>query len=319
MTERVVLLCATRRGLRFLKRLRDLLPDHGLDVVSFREESWEPPFVDEIAAYCQSHDLGFLEAKQVDHERFRSFWEREPTRLLLAVNWRYMVGETVLARPACGAFVFHDSLLPGYRGFSPTVWAVINGEELLGVSLVRMVAEVDAGPLVDQEVCRISNDDTIASILPRIDDAYFALLDRNIQALISGRATERPQDHSQASYTCRRLPQDNEIVWSGTTRQVLNLIRAVSRPYPGAYTWLAEARFRVWAARELADTPRYVGRVPGRVVEIREGEGVVVLTGDGCLLLTEVESEDAPPQCPSRLISSIATTLGRNPGEVRRG
>ena len=307
-----MLLCATRRGLRVLQRLRALLPDDRLDVVSFREEPHEPPFLDDIASFCATHCVAFREARRVEQESLGAFWDEAPIELLLAVSWRYIIDEGFLARPQRGAWVFHDSLLPKYRGFSPTVWAIMNGEQRIGVTLARMVAAVDAGPIADQERCAdLTAEDTIATVIPRIDKAYLALLERNIHGMLAGSIATSPQDHETASYGCRRVSADNEMVWSRPTRQLHNLVRAVSRPYPGAFTWFGGALLRVWAARVPEDAPCYTGRVPGRVVDVRPGEGIVVLTGDGSLLLTEVQLADGAPCCPSSIVTSVSTTLGR--------
>jgi methionyl-tRNA formyltransferase len=306
---RIALLCATHRGYRFLQKLLALVPDAELFVFSFREEPWEPPFVDDIRTLAESHGHRFFTARNVGSPRWRSFWETTPLDLMLVVSWRYLIPPEVFRRPRQGTFVWHDSLLPAYRGFSPTVWAILNGEDHTGVTLFEMAEEVDSGDIVDQERVPIGPDDPIRVVMERVTEAYLTLLERNLEALLAGTAPRRPQDPSRATYTCKRLPQDNRIDWKAPTAAVYNLIRAVSAPYPGAYTFLDGRKLIVWAARRLPDAPRYVGRVPGRVVEVRPGEGVVVLTGDGALLLTEVQPEGMPPVCAAEVLQSLSQTL----------
>lgn len=148
----VVLQCATRRGYQFLKKLIELLPDADLTVFSFPEEPWEPPFLKDILELSRSKDFQFVETRQVHNKSLRQFWEGSTVDLMFAVSWRYLIPERIYSRSRLGTFVFHDSLLPEYRGFSPTVWAMINGEDHTGVTLFEMAEATDSGDIVDQEV-----------------------------------------------------------------------------------------------------------------------------------------------------------------------
>lgn len=304
------LLCAAHRGYLFLERLSELLPHAELTVVSFREEPWEPPFLDDIAALAAARGARFFEAKHVGADPVRAFWDSTPVDLAFAVSWRYIVPSHVFRRPRLGTFVFHDSLLPEYRGFSPTVWAIINGEDHTGVTLFEMSEEVDAGDIVAQERVPIGPDEPIGVVLERVTATYLRLLEQHLGALLTGRAPRRPQDHARATYTCKRLPEDNRIDWTAPARRIYDLIRAVGPPYPGAYTSLAGQRLTVWGARGGAASRRYVGAVPGRVVGVRPGEGSVVLTGTEPLLLTSVQLESGPATCAADVLNRVGSTLG---------
>jgi methionyl-tRNA formyltransferase len=306
---RIVLLGATRRGYLFLQKLSALRPDSELIVFSFREEAHEPPFVDDIRDWTLAQGGQFHEAKSVGSRRWASFWDTTPIDLMFAVSWRYMIPPEVYRRPRRGTFVFHDSLLPAYRGFAPTVWAILNGEDHTGATLFEIAEEVDSGDIVDQQRVPIGTDDSIADAMERVTQAYLGLLERNLDRLLDGSAPRHPQDHSRATYTCKRLPDDNRIDWSASTRDIYNLIRAVSQPYPGAFGYLGDRKVRIWSAQVLADYPRYVGKIQGRVVEVRPGEGTVVLTGDGALLLKQVQLEGSAVVCASDVLTSPSQTL----------
>lgn len=307
----IVLLCATRRGYLFLQELVDLVPGEKITVFSFREEPWEPPFMNDIRQFTLARGGQFCEARQVGAPHWTQFWESTAVDLMLAVSWRYIIPAPVYRRARMGTFVFHDSLLPEYRGFSPTVWAILNGEDHTGVTLFEVSGEVDASDIVDQESVPIGPDDTIAVVVESVTQTYLDMLRRNLSSLIDGTANRRPQDQSRATYTCKRLPEDNRIGWASSSDTIYNLIRAVSAPYPGAYTYLSGQRMRVWAARRLESYRRYVGRIPGRVVEVVRGEGSVVLTGDGALLITQVQLEGGVIACASDVLISLSQTLGR--------
>lgn len=305
---RIALLCATRRGARFLERLVALAPHAELTVVSFPEEPGEPPFLADIRALAARHGARFAETRQVGSVRHAALWEPAPD-VLIAVSWRYMVPPQVYERARHGAYVFHDSLLPAYRGFAPTVWAVANGEDHTGVTLFEMTEAVDSGAIVDQRPIPIGPDDTIAEVMERVTSVYLTLLDANLAFLLDGSAARRAQDHSLATYTCKRVAADGRIDWSASSRAIHNLVRAHTRPYWGAFTSLDGRECRIWEARVVIDPPVYVGRVPGRVVEVRAGTGVTVLTGDGALLVKTVQL-DGDPVAASEVLRPVGLTLG---------
>ena len=307
----IVLLCATDRGLQFLGKLVAMLPAGArLTVVSFREEPVEPPFLEAVKGAATSAGARFFETRKVAGPAMADFWGGEKVDLMLAVSWRYMIPRGIYERPKFGTFVFHDSLLPAYRGFAPTVWALANGEDHTGVSLFRISEEVDAGDIVAQRRIAIGPDDTIAAVLSAVTQTYLQLLDENFTALASGTARATPQNHAAASYTCKRLPADSAIDWATDTARMHNLIRAVGHPYSGATTTLASRPLLVWKAERIA-AKNYAGRVPGRVVEVLPGKGSIVLTGDGALLLTRVQAEGGEEQCAAAVLDSISMTLGR--------
>lgn len=308
---RIVLLIATRRGYLFLKKMLELLPNSDLIVFSFKEESWEPPFINDIHELTLSHEGQFFEAKQVGNDQFSLFWKSKPIDLMIAVSWRYIIPTHIFNIARIGTFVFHDSLLPEYRGFSPTVWSIINGEDHTGVTLFRISEQVDCGDIIDQERIPIHPDDMIADVMDRVTQAYLHLLERNFDKLANSKVTQHPQNSSLATYTCKRIPEDNLIDWSLSTDSIYNLIRAVSAPYPGAYTSLFGEKLIIWSAQILQDPRKYVGSVPGRVVEIRPGEGTIVLTGNGSLLITRVQIHGEGISCACDVLNSINMTLGR--------
>src|SRR5207237_1403862 len=153
------------------------------------------------------------EAKQVGAPKWNSFWPSASCDVLFAVSWRYLIPSGVYRRAARRAFLFHYSLLPPYRGFSPTLWAILNSEKETGVTLFQMADQVDASPTIAQQRVPIGPDDDVASVMERINEAYLQMLEMSLPALLSGTTCSSPQDESRATYTCRRLPEDNEISW----------------------------------------------------------------------------------------------------------
>lgn len=303
-----MVLCATRRGLAFLERLHQLCPRDTLTVVSFPEAPGEPPFLDDITAFAASHGARMFVTRDVESAACADMWG-EPVDLLFMVHWRYLLAPGTLSR-ARSAVVLHDSLLPRYRGFSPTVWAIVNGEHEAGATLLHAAEDFDTGDIIDQEAVPIGADDTIADVFERTTGAYLRLLERNIDALKDGRSPRRAQDEAQATYTCRRVADDNRIDWSQSAVAIHDLIRGCTRPYPGAFTFEGGRRVTIWSSRPNPIPWRYVGVVPGRVVRVVPNEGIVVLTGDGTLMIRDVRVDGGADQCAADVFRSLSTTFG---------
>jgi len=211
--------------------------------------------------------------------------------LILSVYYRNMISSKILPLAPLGAFNMHGSLLPKYRGRAPINWAVLHGESRIGMTLHRMVKSADAGSIVDQEGVEIGPRDTAEQAFRKVLPCARRALARQIDALLAGTAKETPQDESQVTYFGGRKPEDGRILWTQTSAQIFNLIRAVTDPYPGAFSDVGPARLMVWWAEP--DAPEARGK-RGRPGEILSVAPLVVATGDGALELTRIEWRGAP-------------------------
>lgn len=206
--------------------------------------------------------------------------------LILSVYYRHMISPRILALPRLGAFNLHGSLLPKYRGRAPINWAVLHGEPRIGMTLHRMVKAPDAGAIVDQEGVDLGPRDTAEQAFRKVLPCARRVLARQIDALLAGTARETPQDEAQATYFGGRKPEDGRIAWTQSSARIFNLIRAVTDPYPGAFTEVDGARLMVWWAEP--DSPATRGRrgAPGEVLSVAP---LVVATGNGAIELTKTE------------------------------
>lgn len=310
----IVLLCATDRGCQFLEKVVTLFPKSRISVFSFPETPWEPRYLERLRSRTASLGGSFFETRHVGDPLWKDFWEKEKVDALFAIHWRYLVPRSVYEKATRGAYVFHDSLLPKYRGFSPTVWAVANGEVETGATLLRMADPIDTGDIVDQIPVPVGPEEKIESVMKKVTQAYMELASRHIPRILANEVTCRPQDHSLASFACKRTPADNEIDWTCPSRTVLNLIRAVSSPYPGAFSFLNGKKIIVWDAAAASLPQPLVGSVPGRVIGVRPSEGSWVATGDGAILLKVVQEGDSPSVPAEKILNRLNETL--RPGGI---
>ena len=212
---------------------------------------------------------------------------------LFSCYYRHMLKKPLLDLPRLGALNLHGSLLPRYRGRCPVNWVLIQGEKETGVTLHYMVEQPDKGEIVAQKRVPIDPEDTARTLFAAMTAAAGELMAEVYPALREGTAPRIPQDQSQASYFGGRGPEDGRIDWQKPSQEIYNLVRAVTHPYPGAFTTLKGRKLYIWWGRALA--ARDLAReAPGRVVAPLPGEGLLVETGQGHFLITQAQWEGEP-------------------------
>jgi len=204
--------------------------------------------------------------------------------VIFSFYYRKLLKREILQLPPLGAFNLHGSYLPYYRGRCPVNWVIINGERETGVTLHRMVEEPDAGDIVGQRRVPIDFYDTAFSLYKKLCCEAASLLDEFLPLIKEGRIVTRPQDLEKGSYYGGRRPEDGRIDWQKSALSIYNLIRAVTHPYPGAFTFLGGEKVMVWwAYPEEEDIPAEAGTV------LVEKGMAYVATGSGRIRLAEIE------------------------------
>lgn len=200
--------------------------------------------------------------------------------LLVVVGWTRLLKPPLLAVPRRGCIGFHASLLPGNRGRAPVNWAILRGERVTGNTMMFLDADVDTGDIVDQVEVPIGPRDTCATVYEQVGRAGAWMLARHLPALLDGTAPRRPQPRG-GDVLPRRTPEMGVVDWTRTAPELHDWVRALTLPYPGAFTSVAGRRVMLWSAR-VAAVP--TGAEPGTVVAVRT-TGVQVATGAGDLVV----------------------------------
>lgn len=306
-TMKIVVFAGTKVGWVGLSALAEAGADIDCVFVDDEHVHETEQFSLDIIKRCEQQNIPYKRNARLSD--IVAFFEERSVDYLFCFGYRRMLPEKVVSCVRGAACSTHFSLLPKYRGFAPVNWAIINGEDTCGVSLFHMASEMDAGDVVDQREVPIGPTEYAGDVMENCLITLRDLLIENWTDFKTGSVKRAPQDHGQATYTCARNPEDGEIDWTQPTRKIFNLIRGLSAPFPGAYTLLNGQPLVIWSA-EPYELPLYVGRIPGKVVRIEKGYGVVVLTGDGAVLLREVTYESEKRR-PDQVIKSIRVTLGR--------
>ena len=260
-----------------------------------------------VRRLAEEHGLPVFAPEQVNApawvERIRAL---QPD-FLFSFYYRKILSPEILALPRRGALNLHGSLLPKYRGRCPVNWVLIHDEHQTGVTLHYMEAKPDRGDIVAQQAVTITDADTALTLFHKITAAAAQLLRLTYPRLCDGTAPRRPQGAAQASYFGGRRPEDGRIDWSQTDRQIFNLVRAVTRPYPGAFTHLNGRKLYVWQAQQLAGDPQVeapAGTVVSTVPDLH------VQTGRFPIQLTRVQFEHDDEVSGRQLVERYAIAKG---------
>jgi len=235
---------------------------------------------------------------KVTSDSYREALARWRPDLMLALGWYYMVPRSVREMAPMGCAGIHASLLPKYRGGAPIPWAIIHGEEEAGVSFFYFADGMDDGDLIGQAAVPIALDDTCATVYEKATEAAVGLLRALLPQMARGTAPRLVQDESRATYVDQRAPQAGHLLWrEKSARQAHDWVRAQTRPYPGAFTYLGGEKVTLWAT-SLSDRPPRPDAAPGAVAfpvpEAADAFGVRC-AGGGLVLVHEVETEADGP------------------------
>ncbi|MBV8161253.1 MAG: methionyl-tRNA formyltransferase [Acidimicrobiia bacterium] len=296
MRTRIVLLGGTELTLAIAERIAD----HLVGVVwipSTMRISYSPGglpnarFAD-VGDWAEARAIATLQWSGI--ESLAAFLDGIESDWGLAAGWYYLLPKRILDRFPHGCGGVHASLLPRYRGNAPLNWAILNGEAETGVSLFQMTPGLDDGPLYGQERIPIGRRTSVADLLEPMRAATLRLVSAAVADLDLGKSALFPQT-GEPCYGLARLPADGRIGWSDTAEGVDRLVRATTRPYPGAFTHLDGERITIWRGAPVASAQVFgshgqIWRLDGRVV---------VVTGAGLYGIEEATLESGDDALPS--------------------
>ncbi len=208
--------------------------------------------------------------------------------MVLSFYYRSMIPMKVLRQAPKGALNLHGSKLPRLRGRAPINWALVECEEECGVTLHHMVKAPDAGDIVAQRGWKIGPRDTAKDLFFRAVDEAKILLKDTWPLIQAGKAPRIVQDESKVTYRGRRRPDDGRIDWTQPSKRIDGLVRAVTDPFPGAFTSTGGRKLMVWQG-----VPAPGKGSPGTLIE-----DALVATGDGAYRIERCEYPDKPAERP---------------------
>lgn len=271
-----------------IRCLRVLLA-HDVDirlVVTHEDNPQEQIWFGSVRQLCLENDIPCISPADPNTPEIEDRIAALSADFLFSFYYRQMLKAPLLNSVIRGAYNMHGSLLPHYRGRAPVNWAVLHGARETGATLHQMNVKPDNGPIVDQFAVPILPDDTAQEVFEKVVVAAELCLYRSLPRLIEGTATHQSQDLSQGDYFGERCANDGQIDWNQSARKIHDLVRAVTHPYPGAFSDLPGGRLVLWRTRVIDEKSHYScsGTVRWRNhrIEIfpRGGGGLQVLQGD---------------------------------------
>jgi methionyl-tRNA formyltransferase len=273
MERWLTLFVMTQKGHEVLKAVNEKFHKSIAAVVSGRDSNIKKDYYDEIKELCGTAGLQF-------HDRKEAY--EVTTLYAIAVSWRWRidVSNTRL-------IVFHDSLLPRYRGYNPLVSALINGENTIGVSAVFADEEFDSGEIIAQSATSISYPIRIQEAIELITQNYVELSLQLAQEIMDGTLLKGvQQDEIEASYSLWRDEEDYRVDWEQSSVFLKRFIDAVGFPYKGASSTVDGQKVRITDAEVVPDV-LIENRTPGKVIFVKDSKPIVVC-GQGLLRIDEL-------------------------------
>ncbi|MFA4844135.1 MAG: methionyl-tRNA formyltransferase [Candidatus Margulisiibacteriota bacterium] len=208
--------------------------------------------------------------------------------LAIVVAYGQILPQTVLDIPRHGFINLHASLLPKYRGAAPIQWALLKGEKVTGLTIFRLTAGLDTGPILAQQPVVIEDNDNAATLSARLFTAGEELLVKTLPAIADGRAPGEPQDEAAATYAPTLTKESGEIDWKKSAREIHDRIRGLY-PWPAAHTFFHGQRLKLLVSELAGLDLSTAAHLPGTIVSLLKGEGFIVATGEGNILIKQLQ------------------------------
>jgi len=272
--ERAVFLGSKEFGLNIFRSVFSITPNLKWVIIHPDDSNDERSNLSDFAEFAKKWGVELL----IPHSSI------EAGEILSKVNpdigimcgWYWLLGPEQLASIHGGLWGIHNSLLPKYRGGSPLIWTILNGERYVGSTMFKLSEGLDDGPILHQICFEIANDEDVSTILLKIQKRMIDEVPNRWLELISNRAKFTLQDENQATYCGQRIADDGLIDWTKNAQSLHNFIRAQAPPYPGAFSFLLDVKVEFLKSKPLNEV--YYG-TPGQILR-RTAKSIVISCGD---------------------------------------
>lgn len=256
-------------------------------VVAHPEDPEDGVCYQSVYGYAKSCGLPVIRGRATTTEVADFITNAKPDLIWIS-DYRYLLPPNLLCIAPLGTINLHPSLLPRYRGRAPINWAILHGETELGLTAHFVDEGMDSGDIIQQERFTLGSYEDVGDALKKLLPLYELITRRILSNLQDGNLQTQKQDATKADYYPARKPKDGLIDWSQSAVQILNLVRAVAAPYPGAFTFIGDTKVIIWKAHRVQT--KLLGE-PGEVVGFLN-EAPIVTCGEGALALDKIELPD---------------------------
>lgn len=242
----------------------------------------------EVKQVALEHNIPVYQMNSIKEE-YQELLVLKPD-LIITAAYGQIVPEEILNLPRLGCINVHASLLPKYRGGAPVHYAIINGEEVTGVTIMYMAKKMDAGNIISQATVEIAHDETTGQLYDRLSEVGADLLVDTLPSIINQTNESIAQDESLVTYAPIIKHEDEKIDFNKSANDIYNLVRGLN-PWPGAYTVYQGKVVKIWAgAIHVCENAKkhHSHQANGTIVKIFK-DAIGVKTGDGIYLIKELQ------------------------------
>ena len=247
-----------------------------------------------VKTLAVSRDLPVHQPSKIrNNDEVRAVFEKISPDACVVVAYGKILPAWMLAIPRLGCINVHASLLPKYRGAAPINWAIANGEQETGVTIMQMDVGMDTGPMLSQRSLQIGDQETAPELSTRLAQIGAELLVETLPHIGRGDVATEPQDESKATYAPLLKREDGLIDWRMSASEIANRIRAF-QPWPGSYTNFRGGRLIIWRGREMPEAERsssLFNAELGTILSIEDAGMSIACSGSSNLLIQEVQIE----------------------------
>ena len=240
-----------------------------------------------VRRVAESHGIPTIAPEKIRTPEFLNALREWKPEIIVVVAYGRILAKTILDLAPYGCLNVHYSLLPKYRGAAPAAWTIINGERTAGVTTMKLVEKMDAGPLYLQEATEVAAAETTGSLQSKLTPIGARLLLETLRRLKAGSLMPREQDETGVTFAPLLKKEDGLIDWTQSATLIERRVRGFD-PWPGAYSHIGGKLLKIHRARVLAAD---ITGTPGEVLRA-DAEGLWVATGSGILGLEEVQLEN---------------------------
>jgi methionyl-tRNA formyltransferase len=242
-----------------------------------------------LDSLCEQYRIPSYKFKNInEEENIRKIKEYQPDYVFV-IGLSQIISEELISIPTKGCIGAHPSLLPIGRGRASIPWAILNDQQETGMSIFYIDKGVDSGHIISQSIVPIESRENAQSLYRKLISSLREQIKRISPNIKNGTLDGVPQNDLIATYTAKRTLEDGLINWMESNERIDRLIRATSKPYPGAYTYYKDKELIIWSSN-LINHNKYIG-TPGQIVKINKNKSVLVSTGNGLLEILDVSYE----------------------------
>lgn len=275
-------------GLRGFFVLEKLIKNNYKDIIVFSDKKLK-----EFDVYKKNPYLKIFYFKNINSKSHYTAVEKLKPHISIVAGYSQIFEKRLINLPTFGTINLHAGSLPKYRGGSPLNWQIINGEKYIGISLIKMTEGIDEGLILKKKHFLLKKNDDIRSVHAKVNKLFPEILISLLKEIFNKKEKPMKQIEKNAQYWHQRNDVDGRINWYiMESEQVHNLVRALTKPYNGAYTYFKNLKIRIYKTK--VSNKKFFG-TPGRVVKIKNNN-LLVICADYGLCIEDYKFENSNKQ-----------------------